>query len=140
MKDPDFKKLKHSCKEYEIILKGGELAEGYKPDIVMQRKQEYIILESEHSSSRKHILGGMIKAARFLSNEKKGTLVIVIQIKKNTKVVQIQKHLNPYLDWVKNSTNLRDVYVISDTDYCKSTMDNPVELLNNKFKQLASKV
>jgi len=140
MRDYEFKNLNHYCAGYEIILNGGELSKGYKPDVVLQNKQNYIILESEHSSSRKHIMGGMMKAARFLTNNKHGVLVVVIQIKKNTNVDQIQKHLIQYLDWIKNITNLRDVYIISDIDYCNGSDETPIELLKARFKALSVKV
>ena len=140
MQDSDFKSLEHHCKGYKIVLKGGELSKGYKPDVVLKQENNYIILESEHSSSRKHILGGMVKAAKYLTGERKGCLVVVLQLKKNTTVDQIRNHLGQYLSWLKDMTNLKDVYVISDVNYCKNINCRPIELLSDKFNKSASKV
>ncbi len=138
MIDKEFKKLKHNCKGYEITHIGGELTKGYKPDIVLSiNNQNYMILESEHGTSRKHFIGGMIKAAKFLTKEKKGILVFIILIKDNTKEINIAKQLKPYLNWIKKLTNLRDVYIIADTKYCKHKV--PIELLSKEFLKFALK-
>ena len=68
--DKQFKELNHTFKGYAKYLCGQSLEPGYKPDFVLKKGNEYLILESENSSSRKTFVGGMIKAAHFLQNEK----------------------------------------------------------------------
>src|SRR6266498_1828727 len=114
MKDNFFKKLIHSADKYEIVKTGSQLDKGYKPDAVLQRKNEFIIMECDTGTSRKGYLGAMIKAAKFLANEKKGILVLVIKEKDNTKVHQIYEHLKDYYDWIKPLTNLKAIYLISN--------------------------
>jgi hypothetical protein len=115
--DMIFKKLQHSHKGYNMYLNGQELETGYKPDYVLKKRDSYIILESENTSSRKTFVGGLIKAAHFFQHERKGQLVFVIVPKPNTTVLAIAKHLKPYLNWVKPNTNLRDVYVVEAKTY-----------------------
>lgn len=140
MLDADFKRLRHSYQNYELVSTGGELIKGYKPDVVLKKENNYLILESEHSTSRKHILGGMIKAAKFLSNNEVGRLVFVLQVKKNTTVQQIQNHLSDYLIWIKPLSNLRDVYIIADVEYCKDKSSMPLELFCDEFHRRSFKV
>lgn len=94
--DKIFKNLIHAYRGYKVFLNGSALEMGYKPDYVLKRGNDYIILESENSSSRKTFVGGMIKAAHFLQEEKTGVLVFVIVPKKNTKATSIANHLVPY--------------------------------------------
>lgn len=139
MLDRDFKKLKLNCAGYKILLSGGELSKGYKPDTVLiNTRNEYIILESEHGTSRKHILGGMIKAANFLTHDRIGVLIIVIQIKKNTNEYLISQHLLQYFKWIKKLTSLKEIYIVSDTNYCKDEF--PLELLGNEFFKLSTRL
>jgi len=53
MKDKLFKNLKHRAKGFSLYLNGQELEKGYKPDLVLKNKKDYIILESEVSTNRK---------------------------------------------------------------------------------------
>jgi hypothetical protein len=115
--DKIFKDLKHSHQGFETLCNGQELEPGYKPDYVLKKGNEYIILESENSSSRKTYVGGMVKAARFLQNDKEGKLIFIILPKKNTKASSIAKHLSPYLNWIERITNLKEVYVIEAERY-----------------------
>src|SRR5436190_21098252 len=115
--DKIFKNLIHAYKGYEVFLKGNALEQGYKPDYVLKKGDDYIILESENSSSRKTFVGGMIKAAHFLQDKKTGILIFVMVPKKNTKVVSITNHLIPYFKWVKQKTNLREIFVIEAKIY-----------------------
>lgn len=118
--DKVFKSLQHSHLGFQSLYTGQTLETGYKPDCVLKKGNQYIILESENSSSRKTYVGGMIKAAHFLQNEKKGKLIFVIVPKKNTKAETIAKHLKPYLVWLSDKTNLRDVFVIEAKKYYRA--------------------
>jgi hypothetical protein len=80
--DKIFKNLLHSYAEYEPFLKGGQLEDGYKPDFVLRNHNDFIILESETSTSRKSFVGGMIKAAHFLQQERTGILIFIIKTKR----------------------------------------------------------
>jgi hypothetical protein len=135
MKDNFFKNLLHNAKGYSVLNSGGQLVKGYKPDTVLQKGNEYIIMECDTGTSRKGYLGAMLKAARFLSNERKGVLVLVIKEKPNTKVKQIAEHLREYLAWLKPLTNLRVVYLIEVTNYCPDKI--PLQLLSSEFERCA---
>jgi hypothetical protein len=115
--DKIFKALEHKYKKHEVFLKGGNLEKGYRPDYVLKKGNDYIILESENTSSRKTFVGGLIKAAHFLTENKTGILVFVIVPKKNTTGNSIVKHLKPYYKWIKDKTNLKKVYIIEANKY-----------------------
>ena len=91
--DKLFKRLLHQCDGYEIHLSGNSLEPGYKPDFVLKKEEDYLILESENASSRKTFVGGMIKAAHFLQGNRTGKLIFVIVAKKNTSARAIANHL-----------------------------------------------
>lgn len=135
MKDKLFKNLLHNAKGYSVLNSGGQLVKGYKPDTVLQKRNEYIIMECDTGTSRKGYLGAMLKAARFLSNERKGILVLVIKEKPNIKVKQIAEHLQEYLVWLQPLTNLRIVYLIETTKYCADKI--PLQILSSEFESSA---
>ena len=138
MGDKEFKNLKHTAKNYLIYKNGQELIKGYKPDVVLKNKNNFIIMESEVSTSRKGYIGGMIKAAKFLTGENSGILVYVIQVRKNTTPKQIVTHLRDYFNWIKTLTRLEDIFVISDKDYYVEKM--PLEIFSEEFIRIAEKV
>lgn len=133
-----FKTLQHTCSEYGGHLNGQEIEPGYKPDYVLKRNNEFLILESENTSSRKTFVGGMMKAAHYLQGERTGKLVFVMVPKYNTTVRQITDHLGKYLNWIQGHTNLRDVYVIEASQYYNN--ESVIELLGSDFTQIALKV
>lgn len=135
MKDKLFKNLLHSAEGYAIFNSGGQLTKGYKPDTVLQKENEYIIMECDTGTSRKGYLGAMLKAARFLTSEKSGKLILVIKEKPNTKVKQIAEHLQEYLTWLNPLTNLRVVYLIETTKYCPDKI--PLKILSSAFERVA---
>lgn len=135
MKDRLFKNLLHSADGFAVLNSGGQLTKGYKPDTVLQKGNEYIIMECDTGTSRKGYLGAMLKAAKFLANEKKGILILVIKEKPNTTVKQIAEHLRGYLIWLKPLTNLRVVYLIETTKYCPDK--TPLKLLSLEFESSA---
>ena len=138
--DKLFKALNHSFIDFEKFRDGQTLEPGYKPDYVLknQNQNEYIILESENSSSRKTFVGGMIKAAHYLQNEKTGKLIFVIVPKDNTKVTSIANHLKPYLKWIQTQTNLKEVFVIDAAEYYNNI--NVLALDCENFYRCAVKV
>jgi hypothetical protein len=136
MKDNLFKRLLHNAKGYSLVKTGGQLVKGYKPDTVLSKGNEYIIMECDTGTSRKGYLGAMLKAARFLTNENKGILILVIKEKTNTTVNQIAAHLQEYLIWLKPLTNLRVVYLIETTKYCPDEI--PIKILGAAFKKDAT--
>lgn len=131
MKDGLFKNLTHCAEDYSIVSSGRQLAKGYKPDTVLQNKNEYIIMECDTGTSRKGYLGAMLKAGKFLTEEKQGILILVIKEKPNTTVKQIAEHLQQYLAWIKPLTNLRLIYLIETTKYCPDKQ--PVKILSSEF-------
>jgi hypothetical protein len=138
MKDNIFKNLIHIADDFEIVKRGSQLVKGYKPDIVLQKENEFIIMECDTGTSRKGYLGGMIKAAKFLTNEKSGILIFAIKEKDNTKVSQIYEHLKDYYDWIKNLTNLNAIYIIAIDKYCPS--ETPLKILGKEFISHAMKI
>lgn len=107
----EFKPLKYNRNEYSNYLCGQSLEHGYKPDYVLRKKNDYVILETESSSSRKTYVGGLMKAAHFLQDERKGILIFVIVPRINTKASSIASHLKLYYNWIKDITNLESIYV-----------------------------
>lgn len=116
-----FKSIPHSYKGYIKHLNGQVIEPGYKPDFVLRKSNDYIILESENSSSRKTFVGGMMKAAHYLQDDRTGKLIFVIVPKENTTASSIAKHLKPYLNWIAGKTNLKDVFVIEANLYYTAT-------------------
>ena len=135
MKDKLFKNLSHSAEGCAILNSGGQLTKGYKPDTVLQKRNEYIIMECDTGTSRKGYLGAMLKASKYLTNEKNGVLILVIKEKPNTTVKQIAEHLREYLIWLKPLTNLRVIYLIETTKYCPDKI--PLKLLSLEFESSA---
>ncbi len=135
MKDRLFKDLLHNAEGYSLLNSGGQLTKGYKPDTVLQNKNNYIIMECDTCTSRKGYLGAMLKASKFLTNEKEGILILVIKEKQNTTVKQIAEHLREYLKWLKPLTNLNVVYLIETKKYCPDKV--PLDILSEAFKKNA---
>jgi hypothetical protein len=138
MLDALFKNLSHNAGGYKIISQGQEIDKGYKPDVVLKNEDGYIIMECDTSTTRKGYIGGMVKAAKYLSGDKKGIAVFVIKEKANTKVRQIYAHLIPYFEWIMPLTNLQAVYLISTDAYCP--IDRPVVLLGTDFIEQAKAI
>lgn len=136
--DREFKMLSHFCPGYSMYTNGAELLPGYKPDYVLNKDNDYVILESENTSSRKLFIGGLIKAAHFTQLERTGKLVFVMVPKENTTAKSITEQLRTYFNWVKDKTNLSEIYVIeANSYYCNGTL---LELLSTEFKNIALKV
>ena len=129
--DKKFKELKHKCAGFNTFLTGESLEKGYKPDFVLKKGNEYIILESENSSSRKTYVGGMVKAAHFLINNKIGTLIFILVPRKNTTAKAIASHLISYFTWIKNLTNMEKVIIIESEKYYSDC--NLLEIGSNDF-------
>ena len=142
MHDRYFKNLNHRCKGFSVIYTGQELVPGYKPDIVLQNeeKEELIILESETSTNRKAFLGGMLKAAYYLTEAKRGRLVFIMKEHSNATVKQITHHLKPYFVWIKPLTNLESIQIISDRDYCMHPENDPLILYESSFMKLSTQI
>jgi hypothetical protein len=138
--DKIFKQILHTRKGYKMFLNGAAIEPGYKPDYVLRRGNSYVILESENSSSRKTFVGGMIKAAHYLQHEKSGILIFVIVPKRNTTAQAIASHLTKYFNWVKDKTNLKEVYVIEAHHYYNGrTALNIEKLLVHKHMRPVNK-
>ncbi|MFX1708107.1 hypothetical protein PV783_29355 [Chitinophaga sp. CC14] len=135
--DKLFKSLAHSCEGYEKFLNGNTIEPGYKPDYVLRKGTDFIILESENSSSRKTFVGGLIKAAHFLQGERTGILVFIIVPKVNAKASTIASHLGTYFSWVKEKTNLRSVLVIEAGHYYNESI--VLKIGDDEFNRCAIK-
>ena len=62
----------------------------------------------------------MIKAAHFLQAEKTGILVIVMTPKRNSSLDSYPKHIEKYFNWIKDKTNLKEIYFIDESNYSNS--------------------
>jgi hypothetical protein len=138
MQDALFKNLLHKAAGYQIISHGQEIDKGYKPDVVLKSEDDYIIMECDTGTTRKAYIGGMVKAAKYLSGNRKGIAVFVIEEKDNTTVTQIHSHLIPYFEWIKPLTNLKAVYLISVKAYCP--VDKPLEIFTADFLNQAKAI
>lgn len=133
--DKDFKSLKHKSKGYDVFLQGGDAESGYRPDYVLKRDNEYIILESENATSRKTFVGGMLKAAHFLTGSNFGILIYVITPKENTKVSSIKEQIRIYFDYIREITNLQKIYVIEADKYIMN--GDAISIDSEEFKKLS---
>lgn len=124
MKDHDFKYCNHCLGDLKVGSRGEQVSKGYKPDLTLVDCAGSVrfVFECERGTSRKHILGGFLKAERYArENGASPTLVFVMRPKPNTTVAQIADHLRPYVAWLDGllpgGLNLADVLVFSDEDY-----------------------
>lgn len=129
--DKIFKSLLHGYLDYTNFSNGGEVEKGYKPDFVLNKDNDFIILESENCSSRKTFVGGLIKASHFLTGNRHGILIFVIVPKVNTKAESIALHLKKYFEFVTPISNIRNVYVIEADKYFNN--DNVIKILEKDF-------
>ena len=136
--DSIFKSINHHYKDYIFFRNGQEVEKGYKPDFVLNNGDSYVIIESENSSNRKMFIGCMFKAAHFLQNEKKGILVIVMKEMINTKVQSIGSQIQIYYDWIKDKTNLNEIYIIAEDQYFSDNL--ALQIDSKEFDEKAFKV
>lgn len=128
MKDSEFKNIQHCVESAVIITRGSEVSKGYKPDLTVRAASDgklLFILESEQKTDRKAFLGALMKAEMFAEVEDASPeLIIVMQIMGNTTVINIAKHIQPYVWWLSKikggNLHLSAVHVMSDTDYLES--------------------
>ena len=132
MKDSDFKILNHLCLGYSIYSKGKRIAKNYTPDFVLNKNDEYIILEHETTPNRKTIVANIFKASLFLQDNKSGYLIIVLTPKKGSSIKSYVNHCEEYFNWLKNRTNLKGIYFIHMDAY-KIDIDLN-EIFSNQFQ------
>ena len=138
MKDADFKILAHKAKGFSKHSEGKTIEKNYSPDVSLIRNNEFILIEHESQPNRKTIVADMIKAAHFLRNDRNGILVIVMTPKGTSSLESYPKHIIQYLIWVKDKTNLREVYFISEADYFQN--GNTIEINSKQFSDLSIKI
>ena len=138
MKDADFKILKHHAKGYKKFSDGKEIENNFSPDYVLSKGNDYILIEHETEPNRKTIVADVIKAAHFLQNDRTGILVIVMTPKGNSSLQSYPNHVKPYLVWVKDKTNLKEVYFLSEADYFQK--GNILEINSKQFNDLCIKI
>jgi hypothetical protein len=133
MKDYEFKALKHCCNGYGIYSSGRAVEKGYSPDFVLSNKNEFIIIEHESEPNRKTIVADVFKAALFLQDDKSGILIIVLTPKGTSSFESYPKHVVNYFNWLKQRTNLREVYFIHPEHYYKEQI--VLNIGESDFKQ-----
>lgn len=138
MKDAEFKIINHHAKGYSKFADGKEIENNYSPDYVLSKSNDFILIEHETEPNRKTIVADVIKAAHFLQGERTGSLVVVITPKRNSSLLSYPNHVKPYLVWVKDKTNLKEVYFISEADYFQN--GNIVEINSQQFNGLSIKI
>lgn len=138
MKDADFKILKHHAKGFTKHSEGKTIEKNYSPDVSLKNKDKYILIEHETEPNRKTIVADVIKAAHFLQNDRTGILVIVMTPKGNSSLQSYPNHVKPYLVWVKDKTNLKEVYFLSEADYFQN--GNILEINSKQFNDLSIKI
>lgn len=138
MKDGAFKGLKHSANGYNKFSDGKLIEKNYSPDFVLNKDDDYILIEHESQPNRKTIIGDLVKAAHFLVEKKTGILVIVITPKGESSLVSYSKHIRQYFNWLADKTNLRRVYFIHESEYEKNGECLPIN--SKEFDEKALKV
>jgi hypothetical protein len=138
MKDADFKIIKHHAKGFTKHSEGKTIEINYSPDVSLKNKNNYILIEHETEPNRKTIVADVIKAAHFLQNDRTGILVIVMTPKGNSSLQSYPNHVKPYLVWVKDKTNLKEVYFLSEADYFQN--GNILEINSKQFNDLSIRI
>lgn len=138
MKDADFKILKHHAKGFTKLSEGKTIEKNYSPDVSLKNKNNYILIEHESEPNRKTIVADVIKAAHFLQNDRTGILVIVMTPKGTSSLKSYPNHVKPYLIWIKDKTNLKEVYFLSEADYFLN--GNILEINSKQFNDLSIKI
>ena len=121
----------HNYLDCKIFSKGEEVEKCYKPDI-LSNKGNYFIIESENCSSRKTFVGCLLKASHFVTGARQRILISVIAPKQNTKAESIALHPKKYFEFISTISKLRNVYVIevdNGSDF-KLILKNEIE---NRF-------
>ena len=118
MTDGEFKILNHSAKGFEKFSDGKQIQKNFSPDSVLKKDDEYILIEHETEPNRKTIVADVFKAAYFLQENKKGILVIAMTPKGKSSFESYPNHVIPYFQWLKQRTNLTEVFFIREKDYC----------------------
>lgn len=138
MKDADFKILKHHAKGYSKYSDGKEIENNFSPDYVLSKGDDFILIEHETEPNRKTIVADVIKAAHFLQNDRTGILVIVMTPKGTSSLKSYPNHVKPYLIWIKDKTNLKEVCFLSEADYYQN--GNILEINSKQFNDLSIKI
>jgi hypothetical protein len=138
MKDADFKILKHRANGYSKFSDGREIENNFSPDYVLSKGNDYILIEHETEPNRKTIVADVIKAAHFLQGERKGYLVIVMTPKRKSSIQSYPNHVETYLVWIKDKTNLKEFYFLSEADYFQN--GNILEINSKQFNDLSIKI
>ncbi len=136
MKDADFKALNHCCNGFEIFSYGKAIQKNYSPDCVLKCRDEYVIVEHETEPNRKTIVADIFKAAYYLQDNKKGILIIVLTPKGTSSFESYLKHSLPYFKWLKERTNLQDVYFIHESEYFKD--DIVLSIKSDDFQKIST--
>jgi hypothetical protein len=138
MKDSDFKKLKHYAKGYMTYSDGNKIENNFCPDYVLQKGNEFILIEHETVPNRKTVLADMVKAAHFLQENKTGILVIVMTPKRKSSLESYSKYIEQYFEWVKGITNLNEIYFIHESAYQQNEI--VLEIKSTMFNDLSTKI
>lgn len=138
MKDNEFKLLGHSSKGYSPFSHGCQIEKNYSPDFTLIKKNDYILLEHESEPNRKTIVADMFKAAHFLQGSKTGILVVVMTPKGKSSLESYPKHIQVYLNWIADKSNLKTVYFISETEYASN--GQCISIDSDTFKKVALKI
>lgn len=138
MKDAAFKILQHHAKGYSMFSDGNEIENNFSPDYVLSKDNDFILIEHETEPNRKTIVADVIKAAHFLQGKRTGSLVIVMTPKRKSSLQSYPNHVQPYLVWIKDKTNLKEVHFISEAEYLQN--GNVLEINSKKFNDLSIKI
>jgi hypothetical protein len=139
MNDRVFKTLMHSADGYVRFSNVADLFIRYSPDYVMYNEIEndYIIMECDIGCTRKHSIGGMIRAAEFLatSTSRQGVSVFVVKDLDRKRLIGEQFHR--YYSWIKSLTNLRRIYILTANEYCQDLNEPPLVIFSDLFNETA---
>ncbi len=136
MKDKEFKNFDHRSNGYSIHTRGTQIEAKYNPDAVLIKENNYLIIEHESQPNRKTIVADILKAAHFLQGERFGELIVVLKPKGKSSFKSYPKHVLSYFNWLKERTNLKNVYFVSFKDYKIGNV--PIEILSAEFLKVAT--
>ncbi len=117
MKDSEFKSSTHTCTGFTVFSTGREIEKNYSPDIVLVCANDFIIIEHETEPNRKTIVADIFKAAFFLQGKREGLLIIVMTPKGSSSFESYPRHVEKYVRWLIEKTNLKKVLFIHPDCY-----------------------
>ena len=124
MKETAFFKLRHVLGSNHIASKRASVNKYYRPDLTIADSINTVrmIIELESSTSRKGLVGAVIKAEKYsVDLGCRPLLIIVLHQRTNTTIDSVGEQIRHYFQWIKSMRlrgyGLCKVAIIADKEY-----------------------